>query len=378
MFDSVIVGKNAKSAESSQELAPVSKVVINVSESTSYISGDDTGRVLEFTNPFGTQAMADDILARLRGVRYQPYKAESAEIDPAAEIGDAVTVNGIYGGLYSRKLNFGRLMKADISAPQDEEIDHEYKFESPERREFSRQIGEVRASLTITNQNISAKVDRQSPTGQTSFSWLMNDTSHTWYANGQEVMRVSASGLSVTGEIKATSGKIGGFNISASAIWNNISSFGGSQSSGVYIGTNGIQLGQRFKVDSSGNVSASNMTLSGTLKIGSTTITADNLRLGAERANSGYSSWNGTTSTVNSSGSYWSGGASYGYDYSNATSSTSGRYPSYFRAESVYTSNMLYANGGFSLGGEPVSKTTISIRDYSGITRTFKVLTYGY
>lgn len=369
MFDSVIVGKNAKSAESSTKLVPVSKVVINVSESTSYISGDDTGRVLEFTNPFGTQAMADDILARLRGVLYQPYKAESAEIDPAAEIGDAVTVNGIYGGLYSRKLNFGRLMKADISAPYEEEIDHEYKFESPERREFARQLGEVRASLIITNQDIEAKVDRQSPTGQTSFSWLLSDTAHTWYANGTEVMRVSASGLSVTGEVKATSGKIGNFNISATAIWNNINRFGGTQNSGVYIGTDGIQLGQAFKVTSSGavtatNISANNMTLTGTLNIGGTNITAAALRSGAQSAYS--------------NGSYWSGGAGYGYNYNNATSSTSGRYPSYFRAESVYTSNMLYANGGFSLGGEPVSKTTISVRDYSGITRTFKVLTYGY
>ena len=145
-------------------------------------------------------------------------------------------------------------------------------------------------------------------------------------------MSITASGLTVKGNVQATTGKIGGFNISASSIWNNISSFGGSQSSGVYIGTNGIQLGQRFKVDSSGNVSASNMTLSGTLKIGSTTITADNLRLGAERANSGYSSWNGTTSTVNSSGSYWSGGASYGYNYNAATVNGTSNYPSYFRA----------------------------------------------
>lgn len=379
MSDATYIGGRASRLESTPPFQTYSRVVIHVSDDADddIVVGNSTGRTLEVDNPWGTVAMAQNMLSALNGYQYQPYTAYGAALNPAAEIGDAVTVGDVYGGIYTRQTAFGRLMKADISAPQDEEIDHEYKFESPERREFSRQIGEVRASLTITNQDISAKVDRQSPTGQTSFSWLMNDTSHTWYANGQEVMRVSASGLSVTGEIKATSGKIGGFNISASAIWNNISSFGGSQSSGVYIGTNGIQLGQRFKVDSSGNVSASNMTLSGTLKIGSTTITADNLRLGAERANSGYSSWNGTTSTVNSSSSYWSGGAGYGYSYNNATSSTSGRYPSYFRAETVYTSNMLYANGGFNLAGEPVRKTTISIRDYSGIIRNFKVLTYG-
>ena len=116
-------------------------------------------------------------------------------------------------------------------------------------------------------------------------------------------MAVTASGLKVTGEVQATTGKIGGFNIKASAIWNNLSSFGGSQSRGVYIGTDGIQLGQRFKVDTSGNVTATRLTVD-TLYIGGTAVSASTLN---SRANSAY--------TSTSSGGYCYGGANAGYKF---------------------------------------------------------------
>lgn len=331
MSDVVALARRIGQIEVSPQFSDYSKVLIHIDDETVIEVGNDTGRTLEFTCPFATQQMAQDILSSLTGFQYQPFRVTDALMDPAAEIGDAANTRGSYGGIYSRNTKFSEMMPADIAAPQDEEINHEYKYESPQERQFKRQIDDVKASLIIANDRIDASVS-QTGGSSSSFGWSLTSNAHRWYANGQEVMAITASGLSVKGNVQATTGKIGGFNISASAIWNNISSFGGSQSSGVYIGTNGIQLGQRFKVDSSGNVSASNMTLSGTLKIGSTTITADNLRLGAERANSGYSSWNGTTSTVNSSGSYWSGGASYGYNYNAATINGTSNYPNYFRA----------------------------------------------
>lgn len=322
MSDIVSLARRVSQVDVSPQFDNYSKVVIHVSDDTTYVAGNDTGRTLEIDNPFGTRAMADNMLTSLTGYQYQPYEAKGALLDPAAEIGDAVNMRGAYGGIYTRERTFGRLMKADVSAPHDEEINHEYQFESPQERSFRRQINDVRASLIIANDNIEAKVSQESPEGQTSFSWKLLADSHKWFANGREVMSVSESGLKVTGEVEATSGKIGGFNIAASAIWNNISSFGGTQSSGVYIGTNGIQLGQAFKVTSSGavtatNISANNMTLTGTLNIGGTNITAAALRSGAQSAYS--------------NGSYWSSGAGYGYSYNNATAYGTNSYPNYFR-----------------------------------------------
>lgn len=353
--------------------------------------------------------MARNILARLSGYQYQPYQADGALLDPAAEIGDAVGTATSYGGLYTRSRKFGRLMKADISAPHDEEINHEFKYESPQERKFTRVTGEIRASLIIANNliqsevaerkaqgdelssrltqtsdaitaevsrateaegrlsasisvqasEIAAKVD--SSGGGGSFSWVLNSSSHSWKANNSEVMRVSASGLWVKGQIEATSGKIGGFDIGSNALSYNGLTWGDtSKNYGAYIGQSGIQLGKNFSVDNSGNLKASNITLSGTLNIGGQAITADALRQGAQQSYNNYGSWNGTTSTVNSNGSYWSGGASYGYGYGNATSRGSGSYPDFFRATVIYASGSLQANA-FQYGTQWLSLKTATI-----------------
>lgn len=102
--------------------------------------------------------MAQNILNRLSGYQYQPYQADGALLDPAAEIGDAVGTATSYGGLFTRSRKFGRLMKADISAPHDEEINHEFKYESPQERKFTRVTGEIRASIILTNNLIQSEV----------------------------------------------------------------------------------------------------------------------------------------------------------------------------------------------------------------------------
>lgn len=251
-----------------------SKVIIHIDDENEITVGDDYGRTLEFTNPFGTRQMAVDLLAKLRGFQYQPFTASGALLDPAAEIGDGVAVKDVYGGMYTRVRTFNRLMKADISAPHDEEINHEYQFETPQERKIKRQFGDVKATFAIQAGLIEARVSKTSPEGQTSFSWALDDTSHKWYANGNEVMSVSASGLKVKGRIEATSGYIGngtsGFTISARALYNGMTSFGDTSHNGVYVGVDGISLGKgKFKVDASGNLTASSGTFTGNVRAGS-------------------------------------------------------------------------------------------------------------
>jgi hypothetical protein len=82
----------------------------------------------------------------------------------------------------------------------------------------------------------------------------------------------------------------------------------------VYIGTDGIRLGQNFMVDRSGNGTMNNLKLTGTLNMGGVSITPQDL---ANRANNGNSAY----SSVSSNGSYWSGGAAAGYTAKNFTDS---------------------------------------------------------
>lgn len=309
---------NLLSRVASLDVAPTftnySKVIIHINDDTAVEVGDDTGRTLEFDDPFGSQELAEQMLEKLRGYQYQPMYASGALLDPAAEIGDGVSARGIYSGLYKRTRTFNQLMPADIAAPHDEEINHEYKYVPPQERRFNRQIDGVKATLLIQAGLIEAKVSKTSPDGQTSFSWAMNDTSHTWYANGREVMKVNASGLEIKGKVTATEGYIGngvnGFTIKATAIYNGVTSLSDTSHNGVYVGTDGIAIGKgKFKVDSSGNVTASAITATG-LKLKGTltfynsdgtsagTLTAANLRQGSL---DGYN-WSRTASVSYGSG----------------------------------------------------------------------------
>lgn len=360
MADRTNVQSRAVSLGISPEFDGYSKVVINIDDDTQVSAGDDTGRTMEFDNPLGTQQLAETVLRKLRGYHYQPYKAEGAQLDPAAEIGDGLTIKDMYGGIYRRSRIFSTLMKADVSAPHDEEIDHEFKFETPQERKYKREMGDVRASLRIQSDRISAeieerKADSESFTSQlllqskeisakvsatggnsSSFSWSLLADRWSVYSGGTEVFRIDKDGGTFSGRVVAASGQIGGFTITASSLYNNLSRFGGTQSRGVYVGTDGIQLGQAFKVTSAGavtatNIAANNMTLTGTLNIGGTNITAATLRSGAQSAYN--------------NASYWSGGSGYGYSYNSATVNGTSNYPSYFTAGYIYAKTGLNVTG---------------------------------
>ena len=384
--------KRAQNMEISEQFDGYSGVRIFVGtnddgENVIYESGDTNGRTLEIKNPFGTQEMADNILADIRGYQYQPMSAESALLNPAAEMGDGVTVNGVYSGIFVRATQFGRLMASDISAPTDEEIEHEFAVESPSERQYTRFVAQTRAMLKITNlaieaevsartaadtainatlsiqaTQIAAKVSKQSPSGQTSFGWNLTDTSWTVFSGSTNnvILKATSSGLEVKGKITATSGTIGGFTIGSTSIYSNgMSSMSSTQTTGVHVGTDGIKLGQNFKVWTNGNVEANNMTLTGTLNVGGATITAAKLRQGAA---DGYDWNNGGYSGASSKGAYALSGASGGYAFKDATNQGSGNYPHYFRCTN------LQADSIFIIGKGNVSRGTISVPSTGHVT----------
>lgn len=351
MADYVFLGNKASNVDVSPTFDSYTKVIIHITDETAIEVGDDTGRTLEFDNPFGTRQMAEDLLRKLNGYTYQPYQIDGALLNPASEIGDTISATTAYGVIFTRSKQFGRLMKTDVSAPHDEEINHEYKFESPTERKFTREIADVRASIILQADKILAQVVKQVDGDTTSFGWTLTSDKWEVYSNGTPVLSVNRDGLEVAGTIKAGT-KIGsgsGFTISAKAIYNNISSMSGTQNTGVYIGTDGIKLGQAFQVTSTGavtatNISANNMTLTGTLTVGGQQITAASLRQGAERANAGYSSWNGTTSTVNANGGNWTNGYTWGNNF-NQMAVYNNYTAKYVNAKTVNANDMFIYSG---------------------------------
>lgn len=159
LSDSVFVGTKAGGLETSPQFEPISKIILLVDSENYYEAGNDTGRTLEITCPYGTQAMANNLLSSLGGYAYQPATATDALIDPAAELGDAVTVGGVYTVLAQMDTTFDSLMTADIGAPGQEEIESEYPYVSQQQSDINRQLADTRSEIAKNSEQIQLTVE---------------------------------------------------------------------------------------------------------------------------------------------------------------------------------------------------------------------------
>lgn len=159
LSDKIFLGSNVGELETGDVPANITRVNLSVDSDHYYTAGDDTGRAIEVTCPWGSQEMANSILASVSGKTYQPYTATDALLDPAAEIGDAVTVGGYYSVIANVSTSFDRACAPIISAPESDEIDDEYPYESRERRETNRQLAQTRSLISKTSKEILLQVD---------------------------------------------------------------------------------------------------------------------------------------------------------------------------------------------------------------------------
>lgn len=297
MAESFNLLRRVKSLDTAPETDGYSGVAIfagqdEAGNNIEYFAGDRSGKVLEVTNEWGSQAQADAIYRKIRGFRYQPYKAAGTTIDPSVEIGDAVTVADTYGGVFLRATDY-RDTTSDLEAPSNEEIEHEFQIQSPTNRQYERFTRSVRSSLSITATKIAAEVEAREKAdtairatlsvqadaiearvtkeggSSSSFGWKLLNNSWTVSGNGKEIFTVDRNGAKVEGEIRATSGKIGGFDIKSNYLSYNGQTWGGTNTWGAYLGSSGLQLGKNFKVDMSGKLTASSGRFEGTVYAGS-------------------------------------------------------------------------------------------------------------
>ena len=157
MSDNVYIGRRCAAVSKPPALKPISKVVLWIDNNNCYEAGDSAGREIEITCPYGTQTMADDLLRKLSGYAYQPMTADDALLDPAAELGDAVTVDGCYTVMASMDLTFDGLLTGDIAAPGAAELAQEYQFSDNEKI-LSRKIARNRSAITKTAEEIRMEI----------------------------------------------------------------------------------------------------------------------------------------------------------------------------------------------------------------------------
>lgn len=288
----VDIGRRMSSFSSSEALSGYDRVELIANEDEAYYAGAASGRTLTVECPWGTQAIANALLAQFREFRYQPFLAENAILDPAAELGDGITANGVTGEIYTMDATFGTGFRCTVSAPWEEELDHEYPYVPKKDRKIRRQLHALTTELIVqagliqgeitdrineidilgsqiaqTATEISAKVSKTGGTSS-SFEWNLTDSSWTLKSKGTTVLSATASGVEITGKITATSGEIGGLDIKDGHLSTRGQTWGG-EVNGIYIGPKGIQLGTGFKVDRWGELTATSGTFTGEVYAGS-------------------------------------------------------------------------------------------------------------
>lgn len=296
------LGMSVMSFDAGTNIGPIDGVLLTTDSGVKARAGTGNTYTLSADCNFANNNAAILCLSRVQGYEYRPFTARGARLNPLAEIGDFVKINNVVYPLITVTWKLGKHITADISAPYDESVDHEYPMLSESaktlrkakgyadariydetstlRSEFNVDAGSIRARVesiardevnelleqaaaefNIDTEVISAKVDKVYGDENDSFSWSLTANSHTWYNNGHEVMSVDGNGLKVKGHIEAVTGYIGtssqGFAIDSRSIKNTLTGMDDTNHTiGVYLGTDGIKLGQTFSVTQRGFLTA--------------------------------------------------------------------------------------------------------------------------
>lgn len=262
MSDKYYVGGDIISFADNGKYKPISRVTLLVDDENSLTAGDDTGMEVIASCPHATQPMVNSLLQAMKGYQYQAYEAGAANIDPAAELGDGVTVGGIYSPL--SKLSDDGRGYAGISSPGEAEMEDEYPSDGYITQEFNRKIAETRSTITKTSEAIMLKVEGI-------------DGKYT-------EVKTTLDGLTVTDASGTT--KINGSSIKTDNLYVDAANIKGTltadqiQASSISVGDlkDGSSYATKSYVDSNAGLSASEVDSAIATYIDSTSITARKLR----------------------------------------------------------------------------------------------------
>lgn len=262
MSEKYYVGGDITSFADNGKYKPISRVTLLLDDEKSLTAGDDTGMEITASCPHATQAMVNALLQKIKGYQYQAYEAGAANIDPAAELGDGVTVGGIYSPL--SKLSDDGRGYAGISSPGEAEMEDEYPAEGYITQEFNRKIAETRSTITKTSEEIMLKVEgidgKYTEVKTTLDGLTVTDASGTTKINGSS--------------IKTDNLYVAAANITGTLTANQI------QTGSIRVGDlkDGLNYATKTYVDNNAGLSASEVDRAIETYIDETSITAEKLR----------------------------------------------------------------------------------------------------
>ena len=217
MSEKYYVGGDITSFSDNGRYKPISRVTLLVDDENSLTAGDDTDMEIAASCPHATQSMVNALLQTMKGYQYQAYEAGAANIDPAAELGDGVTVGGVYSPL-SKISDDGRGY-AGISSPGEAEMEDEYPAGGYITQEFNRKIAETRSIITKTSEEIMLKVEgldgKYTEVKTTLDGLTVTDASGTTKINGSSIKtdNLYVAAANITGTLKANQIQTGSIRV---------------------------------------------------------------------------------------------------------------------------------------------------------------------
>lgn len=180
----------------------IGKVTLYPDSDMQYSSGT-SGYEVQADCIYATQAICDYVKNLLNGVTYLPYSAGTAFFNPALELGDSIKPNGKGSVLASAAFTVGVSMSADIDAPIDTEVNHEYPYQARtrEERRTAQSFSEIKKTTEQIALSVQGKVDGTQV--QSAIDLNLNSLSLSYSAgtNGASIT-LSKDGVNITGQVK--------------------------------------------------------------------------------------------------------------------------------------------------------------------------------
>lgn len=274
-MDKTYLGRSIEDFAPGIESKPITKVeLLDENGDIVGVAGTDSGKTLTAQNPDGTNEMAQAILAKVSGYTHIGYEGQNAMLDPAAEIGDAVTVIGHYVPIVSTDSTFDSLLAVNISAPDADELDDEYPYKSKTQRQIERNMAVTRSLITKSAEEINLEI--QGVDGRVSSLQLTLDGVTITGSDGVTRINggmIQANSVTAT-QIDATNLKVAAANITGTLTASQI------QASSIYVGdlADGSSYATKTYVQNNAGLSASEVDDAIATYIDGTSITAESLR----------------------------------------------------------------------------------------------------
>lgn len=252
MLGKTFIGSRVSDLDTGGNTRTISRVILRVDGETQYTAGNDAGQTLEKSCPWGSQAMAESILQQVRGIDYRPFSGVDSLLDPAAEVGDGVTVGGVYSVLARTDITCDSLYTADIAAPGGDEVEDEYPYKSRAQRQAERQIAQtysridktaeqirlevandlkgLSASITIELEKITQLVEDTENGLRTEFTVALNDISSRVSNAEGDISQLEQTAKSLTTRISNTEGDVSQLEQTAKSLTTRISNTEGDVS----------------------------------------------------------------------------------------------------------------------------------------------------